>query len=673
MPHTSATAAYKKKDGTLTVADDRKYVFWTPAAPTAAPPAVTVPVADITNLQQTPATSKAIALKVVVGDSSYVFTFNHKDNARKEQESTTDVLRNIIAANKAKDANHLATPAAAASASGTPGPANASGPEDSGASASMAIAKALSSTKADEGWYDDSKLKSDITLQRSLLESNRTLQERFNEALIQKPETVSIAQFTGQFWSARLHLLRAHAIEKAQKQGEYNVLPEIKFVIKRAEKEGEADTRQLQISKEQIHLIFKQYPIVKEAYNDHVPPLSQAEFWTRFFGSRLLKKLKGEKIMQNDTRDNKLDAYLDRQPSGPASIQHIPHWMDLEGNEQNHSQRKGNRPDQDMRPTSTDKVPILRVLNNLSEKMMAHVAPGDGEAHAPVGLDEETFEQLRLRDLANEDVDNRVKLSIKEQQRYLGGDKDTLSTDARLYAKQDPNKVLAVVNAGLQPTRVGSDVKGTLRLDRVIGYHTDDDSDSDDEAPASQTNGTAAKKKHKIGSHASMIAASKTIVSSIKTRRDFSSTDATSLNGLSQDTFDNLIMTHNTTNEFLHYFWTLFLSGDATKTAELAQLVSTLDRSLDRINAVGAQADAERAQKVENLRRQAEQHHQRTGKKRRIDYDSAVPGGKRAVDAMVKPTVQALAQATSAYRKAFQEQSKEASAAAATVASGGGT
>ena len=653
MPHTSATAAYKKKDGTLTVADDRKYVFWSPPA---SPPSVTIPVTDITNLQQTPATSKAIALKVVVGETSYVFTFNHKDNARKEQESTTEVLRNIIAANKAKELTSTAGPSAA----GTPGQ---TGGEDGGASASMAIAKALSSTKADEGWYDDSKLKSDITLQRSLLESNRALQERFNEALKQKPDTVSIAQFTGQFWSARLHLLRAHAIEKAQKQGEYNVLPEIKFVIKRAEKEGEADTRQLQISKEQIHLIFKQYPIVKEAYNDHVPPLSQAEFWTRFFGSRLLKKLKGEKIMQNDTRDNKLDAYLDRQASGPASIQHIPHWMDLEGNEQNHSQRQGNRPDQDMRPTSTDKVPILRVLNNLSEKMMAHVAPEDGEAHAPVGLDEETFEQLRLRDLANEDVDNRVKLSIKEQQRYLGGDKETLSADAKLYAKQDPNKVLTTLHEGLQPTKLGSDVKGTLRLDRVLGYHTDDDDSSDDEA---QTNSNGAKKKPKVGSHASMIAASKTVMSSIKTRRNYTSTDTTSsLNGLSQEVFDNLTMTHNTTNEFLHYFWSLFLSGDASKTQELAQLVSTLDKSLDRINAVGVQADKERATKVESLRKQAEAYTARTGKKRKIDYDSAVPGGKKVVDAMVRPTVQALAQASSAYRKAFEEQTREVNAAAA--------
>ncbi|KAI5362121.1 Putative BSD domain, PH-like domain superfamily, TFIIH p62 subunit, TFIIH subunit Tfb1/GTF2H1 [Septoria linicola] len=663
MAPTIATAVYKKKDGTLTIAEDRKYVFWSPATPPSSPPSVTIPVADITNLQQTPATSKAIALKIVVGESSYVFTFNHKENARKEQENTTEVLRNTIAANKTRDASHLATPAAGSSAVGTPGQASGSGGEDGGASAAMAIAKAVSSAKDDEGWYDDAKLKSDISLQRSLLESDRALQERFNQALKDKPESVSIAQFTSQFWSARLHLLRAHAIEKAQKQGEYNVLPEIKFKRAPAEKQGEPDTVTLTITKEQIHLIFKQYPIVREAYNDIVPGQKAHEFWTDFFNSRLLKKLKGEKILQTDKRFPKLDQYLDREVGGPASIQHIPHWMDLEGNEQNHSQRKGNRPDQDMRPTSTEKVPILRVLNNLSEKMMSHVAPEDGEAHAPVGLDEETFEQLRLRDLASEDVDNRVRLSIKEQQRYVGGDKDTLSADAKLYAKQDSTKVLESLSTGLQPRQLGTDVKGTLRLNQVIGYHTDDESDSDDEDRSGQTNGATARKP-KIGSHSAMSSASAAIMSSIKTRRNFTSAESTSLNGLSQDTYDSVVMTHNTTNEFLHYFWSLFLSGDASRTAELAQLVSTLDRSLDRINAVAAQAESERAKQVESVKRQVEAYYQRTGKRRKVDYDTAVPGGKKAVEAMVKPTVQALAQASTAYRKAFEEQSKEAAATA---------
>ena len=657
MSSTKAAVSLKKKDGILTISDDRKYLFWTAATPPGGSPSVTVPISDITNLQQTPESSPKVALKVFVKDDNYVFSFTHTTNARKEQETITETLRNTIATNKAPTAAQLAPSAA---------PTLGVSADDGGQSAAMAIAKAVSSKAADEAWYDDSKLKADVNLQRSLLESNKALKERFNQSLRDKPESVSISQFTGQFWSTRLHLLRAHAIENAQKQGEYNVLPEIRFTRKVAEKEGEADTKQLQITKEQIKLIFKQYPVVADAYNENCPPLNPVEFWTRFFSSRLLKKLKGEKITQHDPPDGILDKYLDRREGASVYNAYIPHFIDLEGNEQNHSQRLGNRPDQDMRPSSYEKVPILRVLNNLSEKMMSHVAPEDGEAHAPIGIDEETFEQLRLRDLANEDADNRVVLNIKEQQRYINGDEDGLSADARLYASQDPQKVLSLLRSDLQPSRLGGNEHGTLRLDRATGFISDDDSDSEDETPIRQSNGSKltgnTKPSSRVGSHKAMSFASSAILSSIKQRRSAASTDSTSLNGLTQSTFDTLTMTHNTTTEFLHYFWTVFLSGDSSRTGELAQLVITLDRSLDRINAVGETAEAEREMKVEALKKQLQEYYQRTGKKRKVDFDTAVPGGKKVVDAMIKPTVEALAQATHAYRKALEEQTKELAA-----------
>lgn len=673
MPPTPAPVSYKKKDGLLSTSDDTKYLFWTPAAPPNSSPAVTVPVADITNLQQTPESSPKVALKVVVKDDNYVFSFTG-GSARKHQEAITDTLRNTIAAAKASTAaSVLPTPSGA----GTPRPQNGG---ETGQPAAMAIAKAVSSKAADDGWYDDQKLKNDMQLQRSLLESDQTLAARFNQALKDRPENVSASQFTAQFWSARVHLLRAHAIEKAQKQGEYNVLPEIQFVRKAAEKEGDADVKQLHITKEQIKLIFKQYPVVSEAYDENVGDakkgkLTPGEFWQRFFGSRLLKKLKGEKITQVDPPDGILDRYLERREAGPAAIGHVPHFMDLEGNEQNHSQRKGNRPDQDMRPSENEKVPILRVLNNLSEKMLSHVAPEDGGEegqHAPIGLDEETFEQLRLRDLAREDTDTRVKLNVREQQRYLGGggEEDDLSAEAKLYAQQDPSQVLSGLRSDLVPARLGSDEKGTLRLDKAIGYTLDSDSDDEDNdgdhvMTNGSTNRTAISKKQKrpqIGSHTSHTTATRIILSSIRTRRLASSTSPTDLRGLSQELFDQLSITQNTTTEFLHYFWTLFLSGDSARATELSQLITTLDRSLERINAVAAQAEKERERKIERLKEQVREYERRTGKRRRVDFEG-VAGGKTVVEGMVGPTVRALGVAGERYRRVWEEQSKEAAGA----------
>lgn len=663
MPPTpTATVSYKKKDGTLTISADQKYVFFTHTTPPGASPAVTIPVADITNLQQTPEKSAKVALKILVKDGDYTFYFTSKDNARKEQEAVTDTLRNKIAANKAGSASQLL----ASSSAATPTAAGQQDVGDAGQSAAMAIAKAVSSKAADEGWYDDNKLKSDTQLHKSLLDADKALKARFQQALKDKPESVSIPQFTTQFWSARLHLLRAHAIEKAQEHAQYNVLPEIRFTRIAGEKEGDPDIKRLNITKEQINLIFKQYPVVREAYNENVPPMDSKQFWTRFFGSRLLKKLKGEKIMQQDPPDSVLDKYLDRREGRPASLVQIPHFIDLEGNEQNHSQRLGNRPDEDMRPSSYEKVPILRVLNNLSEKMLSHVAAEDGEAHQPIGMDEEAFEQLRLRDLAMDEEDHRVRLNVREQQQnYLGGDEDDLSAEAKLYARQDPAKVLSNIRSDLQPSHLGSDKNGTLRLDRVIGYHSGSDSDSDDEPDNHQVNGTGASKSHRkrtpIGSHSAMTSATSSILSSIKQRRTASSTDPSSLSGLTQSTFDQLAITHNTTIEFLHYFWTLFLSGDSSRTAELAQLVSTLDKSLDRINAVAETAEVDRTKKIEALKKQVDDYYQRTGKRRKLDLE-AVGGGKVVVDAMIRPAVEALRRAGEAYGREFEVQSRDASA-----------
>jgi len=99
------------------------------------------------------------------------------------------------------------------------------------------------------------------------------------------------------------------------------------------------------LTKEQIEVVFRQHPIVKTAYNDTVPPLSEGEFWERFFHSRLFKKLKGERIPDDYVTDTRLDKYLkhDENPDNAQQmlVGSIPMFINIEGNEQNHSQQKG--------------------------------------------------------------------------------------------------------------------------------------------------------------------------------------------------------------------------------------------------------------------------------------------------------------------------------------------
>ncbi|KAF2770551.1 hypothetical protein EJ03DRAFT_326438 [Teratosphaeria nubilosa] len=655
-PSIKASVSYKKKDGSLTVSDDKRYLFWTPAQPPGASPSVTVPVADITNLQQTPESSPKIALKVFIKEESHVFSFTSKNAARKEQEAVTNTLRDIIAANKAGVTAQLA-PAAAASTPGKEG-------GDAGQSAAMAIAKAVSS-KQDDSWYDDNKLKNDVQLQRSLLAANKPLNDRFAQALKDKPESVSVAQFNTQFWSTRLHLLRAFAIEKAQKEGEYNVLPEIKY--KTIIGDNGEPTKQLSVTGQQIKLIFKQYPVVRQAYNETVPKqLNENSFWQRFFQSRLLKKIKGDRIDRIDPQDPVLDRYLDfTENRGPASLSHVPQVIDLEGNEWNTSY-KVNREGWEMRAERHDE-PLFHTLNNLSTRLLSHVAPEDSEAHGPIGMDEETFQQLQLRDLARNDEDNRAVLNVREQQRHAGAAEDDLSADARRYRQQDSSKVLSNLRSGLRPSHLGSDDRGSLRLDQVIGFTSDGDDSDEEDASTPQTNGARTKPTKvstRIGSHTAISSATSNILSSINSRRSHATDTASNLQGLSQDTFDTLTITHNTTTEFLHYFWTLFHSGDSSKTSELASLIKTLNNSLDRINAVAEQAEKERQAEVEKARKYVKQYYERTGKKRKLD-ESQIGGGRAVVEAIVRPTVGALREATERYRSVLEVQTREMQAVTA--------
>lgn len=562
----------------------------------------------------------------------YVFSFTSPTTARAEADAIKDALSKAIQAAKA--------------GSGVLAPAG-------GGSAAMNIASAVTSLPPGGGntdaWYDDSRLKSDVQLQQSLLKVNPSLSKTFMESLRTKPESITSSQFTSQFWSTRIHLLRAHAIEKNQTRGAYNVLSSFKpMTVDGATK--------LSISKEQIQLIFNQHSLVKRVYDENVPRLSEEDFWSRFFQSRLFKKLKGERISENDPTDQYLDKYLqydeDEERSKRLAASHVPHIIDVEGNEENHSQRKGNQPDFTMRPTSMDRVPIIRTLNALSEKIMVHVPPNDVDPSLPIGVDEETFNTLALRDLQGDAEENRVILKVKDQSRFFSSNKEAgVSADAARYAKQDPVQVLRLLKTDL------ARMTSNPGLERAIGV--DNDSSDDESRP----------KKGHVGSKASLAAATAQILAAVSQQRaqtddlhasaaGFSTGLPSSTFGLSAPVFDRLSLTHATTTEFLQHFWSAFLSGDGDRAEEISRLVETLNRAMDRIKAVADDADRERATEVDKVKKQMRDHYERTQRKMRFDFDS-VGGGAKVVNQLLGPTIKAIQLAGKEYQKALAAEEDE--------------
>ena len=577
------------------------------------------------DLQQTPASSPKVMLKIFTqppntpaGTSEqYVFSFTAGANARAEADAIKDSLSAIIQAAKNT-------------------PENAPG-TNNGMSPAMAMANAVSSTGGGKNlWDDDNRLRSDAELQQSLLKSNPNLQRMFMESLNTKPDTLPGGQFMSQFWSTRLHLLRAHAIERSQMRGSYNVLSTLRPRV-------EDNVTKLNISKEQIQLIFSQHPLVKRVYDECVPKLSEQQFWSRFFQSRLFKKLRGERISENDPTDAVLDKYLraDEHPDQERDA-HVPHFLDLAGNEVNHSQRRGNRPDLDMRPSGIDKVPIIRTLNNLSEKIMANVAPADHDPSAPVGADDEMFNQLQLRDLQGDQEQNRIILNIRDQSRFFSQAEDAEDDQSNLFAKQDPEQIISSLRSEIQRDLPED---GTTQLRKLV----EPDEDEDDES----------KPNLQPGSKTNMQKASGQILGAIRERRAQAERSSRSGSyGLSSGLYDRLELTHATTTEFLHQFWQAFLSGNPDRAGECASLVESLNRAMDRIKSVANDAEAERQVEVDRLRAHAREVLEATGKRIKVNT-AGVPGGEQAVNQLLGPTIRSLELALTKYKAAYEKEMKE--------------
>lgn len=551
----------------------------------------------------------------------HVFLFTAKEGARAQADAIKESLSGRI--NTAKAATPAQTPA----------------PGGGGLSAAMAIANAVSSgASAKNPWDDDKRLKGDVELQQSLLKADPSLQRMFMESMNTKPETLGSGQFMSQFWSTRLHLLRAHAIERSQTRGSYNVLSSLKPRV-------EESVTRLNISKEQIQLIFNQHPLVKRAYDQNVPKLSEQQFWSRFFQSRLFKKLRGERISEADLADSTLDKYLGEEDEETVHQGQVPNFLDLAANEGHHSQRRGNRPDLDMRPSGVDKVPIIKTLNNLSEKIMANVAPADGDVTAPIGMDEEAYRKLQLRDLCAQEEQARLTLKIRDENRFFSHAQE--DDHARAFAQQDPSQLLQTLRAEIaQDLPLG----GTTPLQQLVDPGDDEDEEMED-APAS---------RRPVGSSAALHAAFGQILTAVRDRRaQMSEGSASDTYGLSPGLYDRLTLTHATTTEFLHQFWQAFLSGDSDRAGEVKSLSESLQRAIERIQAVASDAEAERQVDVDRMKQHARDVYESTGRKLRPNLN-VIEGGQKVVNQLLGPTMHALQQALKRYRTAYEEEMKEA-------------
>lgn len=417
---------------------------------------IAIPLNKLVGLQVSKESNPKMMLQIIykLDDQEEPTKMKLHFNNRPTMNNIKDALQTIVARSRTRVEGSLTpTPLAEVSSrlgssAGTPG-TNESGTSTPGAS-SISSAFNLSHDQ-----LTDASLLKNFDLQQKLLLEDKDLRNTFTKSVMQFKLSPTM------FWSSRINQLRTFALTISQHRGPYNVLSTIKPV---ATSDNQVNVN---VTRSTINEIFDIYPIIKKAFTDLVPQkLLEGEFWSRFFNSKLFRRLRGDKIgLYSGRGDVILDKYLyvDEDSLNEEVAQNkggeegnsskrqklneenktslnsflneppVSKFLDLFGNEQDNSQKLGNRPDMTMRyeddatkaphlksgsTKENEMIILMKNMNKLSSKMMS-MSSVENPAKPENTVDglsapevNEYEEELDLHDLNVINDAQYVKLSI---------------------------------------------------------------------------------------------------------------------------------------------------------------------------------------------------------------------------------------------------------------------
>lgn len=585
MSHSGA-AIFKKINGILTIDEETSpaKLFW---RSTDGDKKHEVLLDTIDKLQATPATSEKLMLRLIgkvdpnkfAKDSSgaavtpkpvtHMFTFNNRsvmDNVKitlqhiitryKDTEVYEEKRRGELSGTPDIESSNAATPGGLTSAM-----SDAHGTEEN---------DQVRPTSIDDSLSRDKLLKN-LKLQQSLLKTDKALMKIFQETVI------NAGLPPKEFWSTRVALLRSFALSTSQRTGPYNVLSTIKPV---ASSENKVNVN---LSREKILSIYENYPIVKKAYTDNVPKnFKEQEFWARFFSSKLFRKLRGEKIMQNDRGDVIIDRYLtldqefDRKDD-ERLLHPVSKFIDLEGNEKDDPVKKGNRPDLTMRPgvdangNNDGTVDILKSMNRLSEKMVSALDNEYSKSNIQLQQDSlEDMEELAIQDLADSYQDNyatiHLKTSVEDDGNKINLDDDTYDMSNLSTKIKEPlrEEIVDLIRNIIESLTKNIDL-GLVSSDKEINYEIN------------QKVISAVRINAKQAKHNSI---DSTLSSFVGSKADDSEVSV----DIPSDLLESCRMLHITCTEFLRHFYIHFQSGEQKRATTVKKLYKHLKDCLYKLN-----------------------------------------------------------------------------------------
>lgn len=513
-----------------------------------------IPLNNLNKLQASPDTSPKMLLKLFYVDQGspevkdVKLTFNNRQtmNAVKETLQTIVARQKTVIKDTPAPGNEPGT-----SANGTPVPANSN---SNGQSPAPGDPLHFSNRES----LSDSALLKNRQLQQKLLLEDKILRNIFTQSVIKFKLSPTI------FWSSRVSQLRTYALTISQHRGPYNVLSTIRPV---ATSDNQVNVN---VTRDTINEIFETYPIIRRAFDELVPvKLNEGEFWSRFFNSKLFRRLRGDKINTTNSRgDVVIDKYLyvdadfveeeeknkNQTVAAPTPEEHpINKFIDLLGNEVDNSQKLGLSPDFTMKFSDDDAtksdsqlrndgrshknenemVILMRNMNKLSNKMVTiNTTPSNGPA-SERRIYEDNEHELDITDLNEVEQLNYIELNLDTQAaRHIMHQLKAASPQADAAIEKNLDSFLT---GNIFPaSELGIDLRET--------YATK----TDEISKASQDISALVKHNFRI----------------FKLIHNFKdSNQATGEMILTEDDVQELITFNITIMEFLLHFWNLFLNG----------------------------------------------------------------------------------------------------------------
>lgn len=556
MSHSYA-AIYKKVNGILTINEEVSPVIlhW---RSTAGDKSHDVVLNTINKLQATPATSDKMMLRLVekVDESK-----KQKDNEGQPVQNTLQVhmfsfINRTVMDNIKETLQHII---ARYKDEETYEAKRRKEEESMSFQNSTVLQPLINTTKLDDS-LSAGKLLINLKLQQSLLRENKSLMKTFQETVI------SSGLPPQEFWSTRIPQLRAFALTTSQKIGPYNVLSTIKPVASSDNKVN------VSVSREKILTIFQNYPIVKKAYDDNVPKnFKEQEFWARFFSSKLFRKLRGERIMQNDRGDMIIDRYLtldqefDRKDD-EMLLHPVKKLIDLEGNGNDDPLKKGHRPDFTMLPStdpngnSDGAVDILKGMNRLSEKMIKSLENEYSRINfQSKDLDKEERDELIFLDLGDNEGTEYAEIFLKQRK----DNNDTTSQD-KILPPLDWNEIRGEIMS------INNDLRHSFDLTTGTGSLSDK-TNHINQRIIKEVKINSKQTKHLRYDHV--------MGSSIGNQSEKQEAESP----LPPELLESCRILHSTCCEFLKHFYIQFQSGNLKYTAMVKKLYNYLKQCIVKI------------------------------------------------------------------------------------------